>query len=366
MKWSYKIITLFGIPLKMHITFPMLIVAYAALFGYQYGLEAALRGALLVSVLFVFVVLHELAHSRQAQKYGVKVRDVTLLPIGGVSNMESMPSEPRQELKVALAGPLTSLAIGFIVLGLDYIVGYTILDFSFEKIATSWDYIPVYLGWINILLALFNLLPAFPMDGGRVVRAYLAQRMNYARATRVAASIGKGFAILFGAGGLLVNPFLIFIAFFVYLGASSEEQSVVVSEILKDLRVRNVMNTQCAAIPAETTLAQIVESIFHGACGGVIPVTEDGTYVGVVTRDDILSAIHEHGLGIQLGKIVRRDTPSVSGDESLSEVYKKMQQNQRSAFAVVEKGELMGVVTLEDLGRAYALRSAIISGKNNM
>jgi Zn-dependent protease/CBS domain-containing protein len=365
MKWSYKIITIFGIPLKMHITFPMLIIAYAALFGYEYGMAAALRGAILISILFVFVVLHELAHSRQAQKYGVKVRDVTLLPIGGVSNMESMPSEPQQELKMALAGPLTSLALGFIVLGLDYVAGYKILDFSFEKIATSWSYIPVYLGWINIFLAFFNLLPAFPMDGGRVVRAYLAERMNYARATRVAASIGKGFAILFGIAGLLINPFLIFIAFFVYLGASSEEQGAIVGEVLKDLRVKNVMNAQCSSVPAETTLAQIVESIFHGTCGGVIPVTEHGTYIGVATRDDILSAIHEHGLGVQLGKIVRRDVASVTGEESLNEVYRKMQQNQRNAFAVVEKGELVGVITLEDLGRAYALKSAILSGKNN-
>lgn len=366
MKWSYRIITIFGIPLKMHITFPMLIIAYAALFGYQYGIWAALRGTVLISALFVFVVFHELAHSKQAQKYGVKVRDVTLLPIGGVSNMESMPSEPREELKVALAGPLTSLVLGFIVLGLNYLAGYRILDFSLEKIATSWDYIPVYLGWINIFLAFFNLLPAFPMDGGRVVRAYLAQRMNYARATRVAASIGKLFAVLFGIAGLLVNPFLIFIAFFVYLGASSEEQGAIVGEILRDVKVKNVMNTQCDTVPAETTLAQIVESIFHGSCGGAVPVTEYGTFIGVATRDDILSAIHEHGLEINLGRIVRRDTPFVNGDESLNEVYVKMQQNQRNAFAVVERGELVGIVTLEDLGRAYALKSAILSGKNTM
>ncbi len=361
MQWSYKIGTVFGIPLRLHITFPMLIIAYAALFGYQYGLTAALRGALLIFLLFIFVICHELAHSKQAQKYGVNVRNVTLLPIGGVSSMESIPEDPNQELRIALAGPGISFVIGVVLLLVDAVVGLTIFDFSFEKIATSWSYIPVYLAWINIFLAFFNLLPAFPMDGGRVIRAYLAQRMSYARATRIAALIGKICAVAFGIVGLLINPFLIFIAFFVYLGASSEEHVVMVREGLKGLTVRDVMNTQCMTIPAGTSLSALVEKIFQGTCRGVIPVAEHGAYVGVASQEDILSAIHEHGLKIEVGKIVKKDLPPVSPEDRLDDIYRKMQRDQQNAYVVMEKGEIVGTISLEDLGRAYEVATALRS-----
>jgi Zn-dependent protease/predicted transcriptional regulator len=359
MQWSYKIGTVFGIPLRLHITFPMLILGYAALFGYEFGLMAAVRGFILILLLFVCVVLHELAHSKQAQRYGVKVRDVTLLPIGGVSNMEDIPEDPKQELRIAIVGPLTSLAIGVVLLIISLAAGFSFLDITIEKIATSFEYLPVYLAWINIFLAAFNSLPAFPMDGGRVVRAYLAQSMSYVRATQIAASVGKVFAVVFGILGLLINPFLIFIAFFVYLGASSEEQAVVIGESLKNLMVRDVMNAECVTVPAETSLSQLVENIFHGTCRGVIPVIEKGSYVGLASQDNILSAIHEHGLDVQVGKIARKNIPSVSPDDNLQEVYKKMQRDQEKAYAVMAHGELVGIISLEDLGRAYSLVTAL-------
>ena len=361
MQWSYKIGTVFGIPLKVHITFPMLIIAYAALFGYQYGFAAAARGALLILLLFIFVICHELAHSKQAQKYNVKVRNVTLLPIGGVSSMEHIPEDPQQELRIALVGPVTSFVIGVVLLLFNVVIGLNILDFSFEKIATSWSYIPVYLAWINIFLAFFNLLPAFPMDGGRVVRAYLAQRMSYARATQIAALIGKICAIGFGIVGLLINPFLIFIAFFVYLGASSEEHVVMVEERLKGLKVKDVMNTQCITIPSGTSLSALVEKIFHGSCGGVIPVADNGAYVGLASQEDILSAIHEHGLKIKVGKIAKKNLTTVSPEDRLDDIYKKMQRDQQSAYAVMEGGEIVGTISLEDLGRAYEVVTALRS-----
>ncbi|MBU7030317.1 MAG: site-2 protease family protein [Theionarchaea archaeon] len=363
MQWSYKIGAVFGIPLRLHITFPMLIIAYAALFGYEYGLMAAVRGFFLILFLFGCVVLHELAHSKQAQKYGVKVRDVTLLPIGGVSNMEHIPEDPTQELKIAIVGPLTSLAIGVVLLIADFAAGFDIFEFSFERIATDWTYFPVYMAWINVFLAFFNLLPAFPMDGGRVIRAYLAQKTSYVRATKIAATIGKIFAIIFGVAGVLINPILIFIAFFVYLGASSEEQAVMVGEGLKGLQVKDVMNTQCVTIPAETSLSELVEKIFDGTCRGVIPVTEKGVYIGLASQETILSAIHEHGLTVHIGKIARRDLPVVSPEDNLSDVYKKMQRDQEKAYAVVYHGELVGVISLEDLGRAYTVVAALRSGK---
>lgn len=363
MQWSYRIGTVFGIPLRVHITFPMLVIAYAALFGYEHGLMGVIQGSFLIIFLFVFVVLHELAHSKQAQKYGVRVRNVTLLPIGGVSNMEHIPEDPRQELRIALAGPVTSLLIGVVLLLVDFAAGLPILDFHFEKITTSFSYLFVYLAWINIFLAVFNLLPAFPMDGGRVIRAYFAQRMSYARATQIAATFGKFFAILFGIVGLIVNPFLIFIAFFVYLGASSEEQSVLIGEGLKGLKVRDVMNTQCMAIPAETSVSGLLEKIYSGTCRGVVPVSERGTYVGLATQEDILSAIHEHGLSFEIGSVARKNLPSVSPEDNLSDVYKRMQREQEKAYAVIDRGTFIGTISLEDLGRAYTVVTAIQKGK---
>lgn len=363
MQWSYRIGSLFGIPLRVHITFPMLIVAYAALFGYEYGITAAVRGAVLIIFLFICVVLHELAHSKQAQKYSIKVRNVTLLPIGGVSNMEEIPENPRQELRIAVVGPLTSLAIGVVLLTINVAAGLPFFDFNIEKIATSFEYLPMYLAWINIFLAVFNLLPAFPMDGGRVIRAFLAQKMSYVRATRVAATIGKAFAVIFGIVGLLINPILLFIAFFVYLGASSEEQAVMIGEGLKGLKVKDVMNAECVTIPADTSLSRLVEKIFQGTCRGVIPVTEKGVYVGLARQKDILSAIHEHGLEIEVGKIARKNLPAVSPEDNLNDVYKRMQKEQEKAYAVMDNGELVGTISLEDLGRAYSVVTAIRSGK---
>jgi Zn-dependent protease len=341
----------------------MLIAAYAALFGYEYGASAAVRGAVLVILLFICVVLHELAHSKQAQRYGVSVRNVTLLPIGGVSNMEEIPENPGQELRIAAVGPLTSLAIGVVLLLINAAAGLPFFEFTIEKIATSFEFLPVYLAWINIFLAVLNSLPAFPMDGGRVIRAYLARRTTYVRATKIAAAIGKVFAIIFGIAGLLINPFLIFIAFFVYLGASSEEQAVLIGEGLKGLKVKDVMNAECMTIPADTSLSTLVENIFKGTCRGVIPVTEKGVYLGLARRKDVLSAIHEHGLEIAVRNIVRKTLAPVSPEDSLSDVYRRMQKEQEKAYPVMDKGELVGTISLEDLGRAYSLVEAMQSKK---
>ncbi len=362
MQWSYKIGTVYGIPLRVHITFPMLIIAYAALFGYEYGLKAAFQGSLLIALLFICVILHELAHSKQAQKYGVEVRNVTLLPIGGVSNMEHIPEDPRQELRIAIAGPAASLLIGICLLLINAAAGLDIFEFNFEKVATSLSYLPVYLAWINIFLAFFNLLPAFPMDGGRVIRAYLAQRMDYTRATKIAASVGKVFAIIFGIVGFVINPILIFVAFFVYLGASSEEQAVMIGEGLKGLKVKDVMNTQCTSVSGETSLSGLVEKVFHGMCGGVIPVTERGEYVGLATQEEILSAIHEHGLTIEVGSIIEEGLATVTPEDNLDDVYRRMQREQKKAYAVMDHGKLVGIISLEDLGRAYSVATAIRSG----
>src|SRR5689334_13644561 len=226
MSWSLPIFRIYGIQLRIHVTF-LLLIGWLA-FGYyaQGGSAIAFWRVVFVLLLFVCVVLHEFGHAIAAKNYGINTPDITLLPIGGVARLQRMPDEPWQELVIALAGPLVNVVIA---LTLFMFVGWR--GFSLEGAASGADLL-VHLLAINVILVLFNLLPAFPIDGGRVLRALLATRLSYARATQVAATVGQAFAFLFGIVGLFgipgipslshSNPFLIFIAVFVYIGASQE------------------------------------------------------------------------------------------------------------------------------------------------
>src|SRR5262249_17015606 len=216
MSWSLPILRVAGIQLRTHITF-LLLIAWLA-FGYyaQGGSAVAASRVILVLLLFLCVVLHEFGHAFAAKAFGINTPDITLLPIGGVARLERMPEEPVQELIIAVAGPLVNVVIA---LGLFVAGGSQAL---LNPSSVEGGGLVAQLLTINIMLVLFNLLPAFPMDGGRVLRALLATRMSYARATQVAANVGQGFAFVFGFIGLLWNPFLLFIALFVYIGASQE------------------------------------------------------------------------------------------------------------------------------------------------
>jgi Zn-dependent protease len=219
MRSSLKLGTLFGIPVYLHWTF-LLLMGFVAFS--QSTLSAAFSGVVFVSAIFACVVLHEFGHALAARRYGIGTRDVTLLPIGGLARLERMPDDPRQELVVALAGPAVNVAIvgllgvWLFLAGIGPAVGLSLSGGSFAARLLS----------INLALVVFNMLPAFPMDGGRVLRALLAERMSYVRATDLAAAIGRGMAMLFGLVGLLWNPMLILIALFVWTGAGQEAQMV--------------------------------------------------------------------------------------------------------------------------------------------
>jgi len=210
MKWSWKIGEYKGIGVYIHATF-LLIIIWVAYLHWDAGqsLAETINGIIFVLAIFACVVLHEFGHALTAQKYNIKTRDITLLPIGGVARLERMPDDPRQELYVALAGPAVNVVIAaaifiwlMITSALEPVTSLTVTSGSFlERLMI-----------VNIFLVLFNMLPAFPMDGGRVTRALLAMRMDYARATHIAANLGQGMALLFGFLGFFTNPFLIFIA----------------------------------------------------------------------------------------------------------------------------------------------------------
>jgi Zn-dependent protease len=207
MNWSFRLGSLFGIPVNLHFTFVLLLGAMGLLALFQGGLPAALLTVILVGAVFGCVLLHEFGHALAARYFGIGTRDVTLLPIGGLARLDRMPRDPQQELWIALAGPAVNVALA----GLFGI---------WSSLFGGW--FSSRLMMINLALVAFNMLPAFPMDGGRVLRAALARRMGHAPATEIAASIGKGMAVLLGVAGLFLNPMLVFIAVFVWFGAQQE------------------------------------------------------------------------------------------------------------------------------------------------
>lgn len=231
MHWSYKIFKVFGIEVRVHVTFLLIVAYFAFVWGFQRepgGLTGALYGVLLVLLLFGLVVMHELTHSRVAQGYGVRVRDITLLPIGGMASLERMPDEPRQEFLVSLSGPLSNVVLGLVMFAAAPLVVDTSVFQSFDRLTSSlltpsFEGAYLYVLTANVTLAIFNLIPAFPMDGGRVFRSFLAMRMSRVRATRIAVVVGQTLALLLGLLGIFGGGIiLVVIAAFIYLGAQAE------------------------------------------------------------------------------------------------------------------------------------------------
>jgi Zn-dependent protease len=267
MKWSIPLGRVLGIRLDMHVTF-LLLLFWIGLQHWRMDptLFAVARGVGFILLLFGCVVLHELGHALAARRYGIPTRDITLLPIGGVARLERMPEDPRQELVVALAGPAVNVVIAALLFA------WLTLRGAPDPVALEVTGASVVRGGlaerlmaVNLMLVVFNMLPAFPLDGGRVLRAVLAMRTDYARATRTAAGIGQGMAVLFGVVGLMVNPLLLIIAFFVWLGASQENTQTQMKSVLDGATVRDAMQTDFRLLRDDGDLAQAVQLLLAGS-----------------------------------------------------------------------------------------------------
>ena len=380
MDWSIKIATVKGIEIKVHLTF-LLIILWAAVEGGT-GIGGGLRGAIfgIVSITFLFfcVVLHELGHSFQALRYRVKVRNITLLPIGGVAQMESIPEKPSQELAISLAGPAVNFAIAGLLAPLalwilvtqigvylgqpTYLLSNTgqrvlrwVLDGLFY--GTDWKALVFYLLSMNVSLGVFNLIPAFPMDGGRVLRALLALRLDYLRATRIAVNVGRGLAVLLGVAGLMLFQFpLVLIAIFIYAGGGYERQMVEVKRALQGLQVRQAVTRELRAVTPATPLAHVLDLIFHGYQSN-FPVVEGRQLVGVLVREDILAALRERGSNVPVGQVMRTDFPVVNLSDSLLHVQRLIAESGVKAIPVIEDGFFRGLITLARINETYTLLS---------
>jgi len=360
MRGSLRLGALAGIDLYLHWTFTLLLVgAFGFFLLTGFGVPAALAGLGLIVAVFACVVLHELGHALSARRYGVPTRDITLYPIGGVARLQRIPDHPHQELVVALAGPAVNLAIAaLLVLGL-VATGQTLMPG--RGLLAPQEMFFQNLLWINLILVAFNMLPAFPMDGGRVLRALLAMRMDYVRATQIAATVGQGMAILFAVVAIFVafNPFLLFIALFVYLGAQQEASLALMKTAIEGLPVRSAMVTQFATLHPLDTLEEAVRLLLAGSDQD-FPVVDGKKMVGVLTRKRLMHALaegDERATRIQhvMGPVCE---PAREGD-MLDAAFRRMQEHDCPMLPVVRDEMLVGVLTAENVGELVMITSSV-------
>lgn len=356
MKWSWKLGRVSGIRIQVHWTF-LILIGWIVLLHASRGASASqiVTGVVLVLAVFGCVVLHELGHALTAQRFGIHTRDITLLPIGGVARLERMPEKPSQELLVAAAGPAVNVVIAGVL--------FALLAFSgnlkpLGEVAIVGGDLLVQLAWLNVILVAFNVLPAFPMDGGRILRALLAMKLDYVRATQIAASIGQAMAILFGFVGLFANPILLLIAIFVYLGAQAEAQQVQLRVALEGVPVAEAMMTRFRTLTQSDSLERAIEELLAGSQQD-FPVLEGQRVVGMLLRAELVKALKERGRDTTVGSVMRQECATLDEDEPLERALARLRQENCSALPVVRNGALAGLLTLENVGELIMVNTAL-------
>ena len=370
---SITLFRIFGIDLKVHWSF-VLILAWGA-FIYSSGpsgpVIGALYGVVIILFLFVCVVLHELGHAVTAKYFKVNVPTITLLPIGGVAQLERMPDKPLQEFLIAVAGPLVNfvlavllLPVAAVAIGLgmsDGTLGGGFMDWISQMQVPSFSGLVIYLTVTNVVLGVFNLLPAFPMDGGRILRALLALGFPYVQATRIAVYVGRFMAVLFAIWGIMGGGiFMLLIAFFVYVGGGSELESVESRAVLKRVAAGSALNADALELFASERLGRAVELIMSTYQADFPVLDLSGRFVGVLTRARLVAALREVG---EEGRVVdamipAAEIPTCAPTSSLADVWEKIMQSRVSVVAVMDRGQFEGLLTLADLTEVFEVMGA--------
>jgi Zn-dependent protease/CBS domain-containing protein len=352
-RWAWKIGRVFGIEIYIHATFVMLLgwVAFSHIAG---GVAAMSRGLALVLAVFGIVVLHELGHALVAKRFGVRTRDITLLPIGGVARLERMPEKPIEELLVAAAGPAVNVVLALLLWAVLEITGRSTSPAALGVVGGSFL---TKLMWVNVSLAAFNLLPAFPMDGGRVVRAGLALKMDYLRATEIAARLGQGMALLFGVLGLFFNPMLLFIALFVWMGAQQESTVVGLKKALSGVPIGSAMVTEFRVLSPSDRLSSAAELIVAGFQHD-FPVVDGRRLVGVLTRSDVVRGLSGGSAEASVASAMRREFATAHPTDMLESVLARLQTPVEAPIVVVREDAVVGLVTAENIGEFILMRGA--------
>jgi Zn-dependent protease/CBS domain-containing protein len=361
MRWSLSLGRIMGIRLMVHWTF-FLLIAWVVLVEYSRG--NTISGILLTTVyilsIFACVVLHEMGHALMARKFYVPTKKITLLPIGGVASLQRIPEQPKQELLVAVAGPLVNVIIAAIIFPfLDPLTSYIPEEEASGAFAAiTMDNFWFALFSINIILVLFNLIPAFPMDGGRMLRSILAMKMNRLKATHIASSIGQFLAVLFFFAGLFFNPFLLLIGVFVFFGARGENIMVQQYEILRGHHVHEAMLTGLQTFEPDTPIKEITQQILS-SCDDTFLVVENEETIGWVTRNEIIKELRENHGDKKISEIVSNHYKTLHPDEKLSKVMEMMQGSKQQVYPVMEENKLKGVLNFASLQRFIAVQSAL-------
>jgi len=347
MKYTIRFGTYFGIPVRIHFTFPLILVAFGVAAGVKGGAWEAVRSVALILCVFVCVVLHEFGHSLVARRYGVTVRDIVLLPIGGMARAERIPEKPIQEIVVAIAGPLVNFVLVAIIGGALWLRGVSV---------TTSDAFLVNIFWVNVVLGVFNLVPAFPMDGGRILRGLMAMKMPYLKATRYAKNIGQIVAIGFAIIGFIDPTFIMLplIAIFIFFGATSEERIVRVKASLDGMSTRDFLPTGVPMLTTDDTVGSIAPGLAsYGAFA--FPVTnEERTLAGAVESEDLRRAIESGRLEESLRRFVRTGFPLIEASAPASQAYYLLQSHKLPVAGVVENNGFLGLVYFDDLAHAIA------------
>lgn len=363
---SFPLFSVRGIMIRVHITFPLILIWGAIQFGVLngQGLAGAVFGVIVFLLLFVIVVLHELGHSFAAQYYGVPVKEIVLLPIGGVARLASIPEEPIKEFVIAIAGPLVNFVLAgllfLVAIGSGQVIGNP-FDFEamFAGMATlSLSSIFTYVFVSNLFLGIFNLIPAFPMDGGRVLRALLATQMNYVTATRIAVIIGQNLALLFGLWGFLGGGFfIILIAIFIYFGAGQEAEAVQVRHALRNLTVEQAYSRETHILSPQSTLQEAVD-ITLSSFQADFPICEGGRFIGLLTQSRLLETLHQQGPQTPVAEVMATEVTPVSPRQEIFDVQQKMTEGSFDALPVVDGGTFLGLITSRDINELYRFVSS--------
>ena len=356
MKWSWKVARISGIDIYIHSTFVILLSWIAiSYWTTQQSLPAVAEGVGFIVALFGCILLHELGHALAAQRYDIKTKDITLLPIGGLARLERMPTRPWEEFVVAIAGPMVNVVIALVIgLGL-WVTGNLV---SIEALAVADGPFFAKLMYVNLFLVIFNMLPAFPMDGGRVLRAILASRMEYAAATQIAANVGQIMALFFGLVGLIANPFLIFIALFVWIGAAQEAAAVQTKALIGDVPVSQAMLTDYRTLSPRDSLRDAIQLTLAGSQKD-FPVVEQGRVIGILTQEDMLAAVSEDGINQPVADAMQLEVNVAESSELLENVMTQLGSSTCAIVPITHHGELVGIANLDNIGEYVRIHSAL-------
>lgn len=359
MKWKLNIGRYAGIDVYIHTTFFLLLLWVAFAHWTQgTGMVGIIGGLLFIMAIFMCVVLHEFGHALTARHFGIETRDIILLPIGGVARLERMPREPIQEIYVALAGPAVNLvlagALFLLVFMTDSLAPLAHLGVASGPLLER-------LMMVNIFLLVFNLIPAFPMDGGRVLRALLAMRGNFVKATQRAAHVGQGIALLFGLAGLLAgNPMLVFIALFVWIGAAQEATLARMNSVMSGIPVSQAMVTEFKSLAPIDSIGRAAALTIAGSQND-FPVVVEGKVVGVLTQANLLAGLRSQGEESPVAAIMQRSFATVDADEMLESAFRKLSHCQCHTLPVLADNRLIGLLTMNNVGEFVRIQTALAS-----